>query len=173
MLKSSKWAVLTAAAFVTGVGFTACAPEEETNDELPEVSSMDREDGVQELDDEMILGPGDVGKAILATGWVEGRPLDNGFFLRTEHKRIVFVESDQKVEPGEAVSVTGVVEKSVAESFNAWEMEALGEDLNPDLDLWRGIYLDARAMEKADISTGTSGTSKDAADKEPSPDQKY
>jgi hypothetical protein len=172
MLKSSKWAVLTAAALVTGVTFSACAPEDEKNEEIPEVSSVDRDSstGVMELDDEMVLGPGDVGKTILATGWVEGKPLAEGFFLRTEHKRIVFVETDHKVEAGQAVSVTGTVARSQAEAFNKWEMDALGEDLNPDLDLWRGVYLDGSEITSADLTAPAAGEVKD---KEPTPNRKY
>jgi hypothetical protein len=168
MLKSSKWAVLTAAALVTSVSFSACAPEDERNEEeLPEVVEIERDDdtGAMELDDEMVLGPGDVGKTIIATGWVEGKPLENGFFLRTEHKRIVFVESDQKLNTGDQVRVTGTVERSVAESFNGWEMAALGEDLNPDLDMWRGVYLRGSEVLPGATTTGTVDGVKD--DKEP------
>jgi hypothetical protein len=173
MLKSSKWAVLTAAALVAGVTVSSCAPEDENNEDIPEVGSVetDKTTGARELNEEMVLGPGDVGEAILATGWVEGKPLDNGFFLRTEHKRIVFVETDQKVEAGQAVSVTGTVAKSDAEAFNGWEMQALGEDLNPDLDLWRGIYLDGTEVKPADLTAGTAGAVKDG--KEESPNRKY
>ena len=53
----------------------------------------------------------------------------------------------------------------------AFASQALGEDLSPDLDLWRGIYLDGTEVEAADITTGTTGAVKDG--KEESPDRKY
>ena len=164
MLKSTKWAALTTAALVATAPFSACAPEEERNEEeMPEVVEVERDDdtGAMELDEEMILGPGDVGKTIIATGWVEGKPVENGFFLRTEHKRIVFVESDQKLNTGDAVRVTGTVEKAVAETFNGWEMAALGEDLNPDLDLWRGVYLNSSDVLEGATTTGAVDGVKD------------
>ena len=138
------WAVLTAASLAIGVYAGGCTREND-NEELPEVSQIEpnEETGARELSEEMVLGPTDEGETILATGWVEGKPLDNGFFLRTEYNRVVFVEGKEDVSTGDAVSVTGVVHRSEAEMFNTWEEQALGEDLEPDLDLWRGVYLKA------------------------------
>ena len=152
MLKSSNWAALTAAALLMSASFTACDAPEENVEELPDVTEVepDRETEARELEQEMVLGPEDEGETILATGWVEGQPLDDGFFLRTEYNRIVFIETDRDVGSGEAVRVQGQVRKSDAESFNRWEVDALGEDLKPDWDLWRGIHLDAQTVDKVE-----------------------
>jgi hypothetical protein len=150
MLKSRNLASLTAAALAMSVAFAACTAPEEDVQEIPEVTEVEQDEdtGARELERETVLGPGDEGETILATGWVEGKPLDNGFFLRTEFNRIVFIETTQDVAAGESVRVQGQVRRSDAEAFNGWEVGALGDDLKPDLDLWRGIHLQAQTVEK-------------------------
>jgi hypothetical protein len=144
----SKWAALTALSLAASVAFTGCEIPEEDAEDLPEISEVERdpETGARELQKELMLGPEDEGETIIATGWVEGRPLENGFFLRTEYDRVVFIESEQDVGSGDAVRVEGLVKRTEAESFNQWEREALGEDLDPDWEFWRGIYLDAHEV---------------------------
>jgi hypothetical protein len=157
------WAVLTAASIAIGAYAGGCTRENESeNEELPEVSQIEtnKETGARELTEELVLGPEDEGQTILATGWVEGRPLDNGFFLRTEYNRVVFIEGKEDVSTGDEVSVTGVVRKSDAEMFNGWEEQALGENLEPDLDLWRGVYMEASEVHAVE---GVAGDKVDPA----------
>lgn len=144
----SKWAVLTLPLVAT-VALAGCNAPEESVEEIPEVleAEPDRDTGAMELEREVVLGPEDEGEKVIATGWVQGRPLDNGFFLRTEYDRVVFIQSEADVTTGSAVRVEGTVQKSDAEAFNGWEKEALGEDLEPDWDFWRGIHLHAQKVD--------------------------
>jgi hypothetical protein len=151
----SNWAALTALSLAATVAFAGCDVPEEDVEDLPEVSEVERDGdtGAMELEKELMLGPEDEGETIIATGWVEGRPLENGFFLRTDYDRVVFIESENDVSSGDAVRVEGLVKKSEAESFNQWEREALGEDLDPDWEFWRGIYLDAHEVNEVEGAT--------------------
>lgn len=56
--------------------------------EVPETADAEAGpvEGEVELEEEMVLGPDEVGETILATGWVTA-PLPTGFFLPAEDGR--------------------------------------------------------------------------------------
>jgi len=147
MRYAPRWAAAAASIVFTGAFAVGCDSPEEDVQELPEVVQEEPASGTQprQLDKEITLGPEDVGELILANGWVEGQPLESGFFLRTEFNRLIFVQTDHSVQPGDPVSVRGRVEGADEVQFPRWADDALGRDR--DWDLWTDIFLRAEEVK--------------------------
>lgn len=131
--------ILVAAA----IGMGGCGEAE--MEEVPETAEVEAEplEGELELDEELVLGLDDVGETIMATGWVIGAPVANGFFLRTEANRAIFVASDAQVSIGQAVRVTGPLVATDVAVFEGWEAEAFGTELEPEWDMETALFIDA------------------------------
>ena len=119
-------------------------------DEVPETAEVEVEpvEGEVEYDEELILGPDDVGETIMATGWVSGVPLANGFFLRTEVDRVIFVESDRPVSAGDMVRATGPLMASEVAVFEGWEAEAFEAGFEAEWEVETAYYIDATTVEQ-------------------------
>ena len=63
-----------------------------------------------ELDEANLLAEEDLSDILLVSGTLIGQPVKDGFFVRTEYDRVIFVQSSAEVELGEIVSVAGVLE---------------------------------------------------------------
>src|SRR5687768_14570515 len=105
--------------------------------EVPEVAEVRTSGGQVELKETFPLTPEDVGKLIYATGVVVGKPLPNGFFLRTEGSEVIFVESTQRdatpiLKVGDTVRVTGPLAMATAVMFDEWEEDALESEIEAE-----------------------------------------
>lgn len=146
----------TALALGVLLGLAACGEAEW--EEVPETAEIEQAEtpGQLELDEETILGPDDIGERIIATGWVAGMPLPNGFFLRTEDDRVIFVATDQTVQPGQTVRVVGSLLATQAAVFEGWESDAFETGFEPDWDVETVAYIDASTVSPID-GPGTGG----------------
>jgi hypothetical protein len=131
-------------------GFAACGEAE--LDEVPETAEIESDDdmGDLELDEETILGADDIGEDIMATGWVSGLPLANGFFLLTEDDRIIFVESEEQVSAGDMVRVAGPLVATQATVFEGWETEAFEAGFEAEWDVETIAFIDAFTVTHLD-----------------------
>ena len=116
-------------------------------DELPETAEVEVEDGALEYDEELVLTARDAGETILATGWVSGAPMEEGFFLRTEADRVIFVESQDSVATGDAVRVTGPLAATQVPVFEEWEADAFDAGFELEWDVETALYIDAATVE--------------------------
>lgn len=145
---------ITTLALALCFGLIACGEAEV--EEVPETAEMeDFDTGAEpgealELDEETFLGPDDIGEDIMATGWVVGLPLQNGFFLRTEDDRVIFVESDRSVQPGETVRAMGPLAGAEAVVFEGWETDAFDAGFEAEWDVETVVYIDAYSVLPVD-----------------------
>ncbi|MDX1568348.1 MAG: hypothetical protein R3223_11145 [Longimicrobiales bacterium] len=133
----------------------ACESEtgEAEMEEVPEVAEIEPEVGGEEVDLEEAypLTEEDLGDILLVNGTVIGQPVEDGFFVRTEYDRVIFVQSSADIEPGEIVSVAGVLEAAGTVGYDQWQAGAgLSDDLAADLDLLTVYYLDDDAAPDPD-----------------------
>ena len=128
---------------LTAFGTIACGEGE--LEEVPETAEVEQEEGVGQLElgEETMLGADDIGEDLMATGWVSGVPLPNGFFLRTEDSRVIFVETDRTVNAGDLVRVTGPLVATEAAVFEGWETEAFDAGFEAEWDVETIAYIDA------------------------------
>ena len=87
----------------------------------------------------------DVGDLLVARGTVVGKPGPNGFFLRTDRNRVVFVESTEPVALGRQVRVVGPLQAAEVPVFDGWQRDLLG-NLEADWDLLRLYYIRASSV---------------------------
>jgi hypothetical protein len=137
---------ITALALAAVFGLAACGEAE--MDEVPETAEIEgiEETGALELEEEAVLGLDDVGEDIMATGWVVGLPLPNGFFLRTEDDRVVFVDTDASVQTGDVVRVMGPLAAAEAVVFEGWEGDAFDAGFEAEWDVETVVYIDAASV---------------------------
>lgn len=141
---------VTAVGLAVIFGMAACGEAEV--DEVPETAEIEGFEAEEvpgerlELGEETVLGPDDIGASLMATGWVAGLPLPNGFFLRTEDDRVIFVDSDHSVQPGETVRVIGQLTAADAVVFEGWETDAFDAGFETEWDVETVVYLDANSV---------------------------
>lgn len=138
-----------------------CEAEREEVPEIAEIEAEPDEVGV-ELDEELLLGPDDVGETFMVNGWVSGTPLvGDGFFLLTEGNRQIFVRTPATAEAGAPVRVTGTLAVAEAAVFEGWEREVFEGELEAEWDVERGYFLDAATLEPLEpgalVRPGESG----------------
>ena len=141
---------LTALALAAGLGLAGCDAEP---DEVPETAEVEVEpmEAELEFDEELVLGPEDVGETLMATGWVSGTPLPGGFFLRTEDARLIFVETvEPEVSAGDQVRVIGPLVVTEVAVFEGWETDAFEDELEAEWDLERAYFIDAVTVTPLD-----------------------
>ena len=138
------------------VGLAGCGEAE--LEEVPETAEITSDEDVHELelDEETVLGADDIGSDIMATGWVSGAPLQNGFFLRTEDDRVIFVETDQSVAAGDQIRVLGPLVATQAPVFEGWEAEAFETGLEAEWDMETIAYIDAFSVSPIDGAAATT-----------------
>lgn len=141
---------MTALALATVFGLAACGDAE--MDEVPETAEVEVEEGLGqlELDEELVLGPDDIGETLMATGWVSGAPLPNGFFLRTEDDRVIFVSSTEEVASGDVVRVVGPLVSAQVAAFEGWESDAFEAGFEAEWDVETVAYIDATTVTHMD-----------------------
>lgn len=158
---------LMAAGLAVVFGLAACGEAE--LGEVPEAAEIegfeaDAPPGERlELEEETVLGADDIGANLMATGWVAGLPLPNGFFLRTEDDRVIFVDSDQSVQPGEAVRVIGQLTATDAVVFEGWEADAFDAGFEAEWDVETIVYLDANSVTPVDGPAAGGAAGQDAS----------
>ena len=141
------WSVL--ALCIAGF-LTACRGDPE---EVPEVAEVEVDRGEVNLQDKILpLSAEDIGDVILATGSVIGKPLPNGFFLKTERNQVLFVEHSEpsEVQEGDTVRVAGPLAMAVTTVFDGWKADAFEGEIEAEwkiLPLW---YLKAAQVQKMD-----------------------
>lgn len=130
----------------TAVAVTGCGEAE--MEEVPETAEVEVEpmEGETELEEETVLGMDDVGEIIMATGWVTGVPLESGFFLRTEDDRVIFVETEDDVTPGQVVRVVGPLVASRVMMFEEWEADAFEAGFEAEWNVETALYIDAASV---------------------------
>lgn len=130
----------------TAVAATGCGEAE--MEEVPETAEVEVEpmEGETELEEETVLGMDDVGEIIMATGWVTGVPLESGFFLRTEDDRVIFVETEDDVTPGQVVRVVGPLVASRVMMFEEWEADAFEAGFEAEWNVETALYIDAASV---------------------------
>ena len=101
------------------------------------------------LEEVLPLTPDDVGKLVVATGFVVGRPLPMGFFLRSEGMEVLFVNTTTPVAAGAAVRVVGRLQRATALTFDEWELEAFQREVELDTFLHPGAR---KALERAGVT---------------------
>lgn len=148
---------MLALASIIGMGGTGACGEAEV-DEVPETAEIELEEGRLEFEEETVLGPDDIGEDLMATGWVVGLPLPNGFFLRTEDDRVIFVETDESVQPGETVRVMGPLTATEAVVFEGWEADAFDTGFEAEWDVETVLYIDAISVSPTDAPVPQDGT---------------
>lgn len=148
-----KIGTVVAVALIAAVGITACNTETETGQaefgEVPEVAEIEADPspaGELELEEALPLTAEDIGDELLVTGTVTGTVIPEGFFVATEHGRVLFVESTQVVTPGELVTVTGPVQSATVPVFEEWELQALQGEVEAEWDLLRTYYIEGRSV---------------------------
>lgn len=134
---------------ITAMGLSACDDEAEP-DEVPEVGRLEVEPGEIELEEVFPLTPADTGQVVVATGTVVGRPLPNGFFMRTEGAQVLFVVSPAAtpVNPGDTVRVAGPLHLATAAVFEGWERDALEGEIQAEWKVQPLYFVEAAAVEK-------------------------
>lgn len=127
----------------TAVGVIGCGEAE--MEEVPETAEVEIDpiEREMELEEETMLGLDDVGETLMATGWVVGVPLDNGFYLRTEDDRVIFVQTDTEVETGKAVRVWGPLAATETVVFDEWEIDAFDTGFEAEWDVETALYIQA------------------------------
>ena len=155
-----RWMALTLA-----VAFGAAACGEAELEEVPETAEVESDDdmGDLELDEETVIGADDVGEDLMATGWVAGMPLPNGFFLRTEDDRVIFVETDESVEMGQEVRVAGPLVATEATVFEGWEGDAFETGFEAEWDVETVVYIDAFMVDTMTGEAGMNGNGENGA----------
>lgn len=158
---------LTAAGLVVLFGLAGCGEAEvEEVPETAEIEGFDADAPVGErleLDEETVLGPDDIGENLMATGWVAGLPLPNGFFLRTEDDRVIFVDAEQSVEPGQTVRVIGQLTATDAVVFEGWETDAFDAGFEAEWDVETVVYLDASSVMPVNGEAGAGAAGQEGA----------
>jgi hypothetical protein len=144
---------LAAAALIAAVGTTGCNTDTEPGQaelgEVPEVAEVDAEPtprGELELEEALPLTEEDIGDELLVTGTVTGTVIPDGFFVATEHGRVLFVESAERVMPGELVTVTGPVRSATVPVFEEWEVQALQGEVEAEWELLRTYYIEGQSV---------------------------
>ena len=146
--KIARWATMLA--LVAAVGVTGCESEAGQAEigEVPEVAEVETQpmEPEIELEEALPLTEEDVGDILLITGTVTGAVIPEGFFVATEHGRMLFVESTEMVTPGELVTVTGELQSATTLVFDEWEMEALEGEVEAEWDMLRTYYVEAGSV---------------------------
>ena len=146
--KIGRWT--TALALMAVVGLVGCDTEggEAEIGEVPEVAEVDAEptEGALELEEALPLTEEDVGDMMLVTGTVTGTVIPAGFFVATEHGRVLFVETTEAVTPGEVVTVTGPLQSATTLVFEEWETQALQGEVEAEWDMLRTYYIDGGSV---------------------------
>ena len=127
---------------VVAATVAACESDEPDLADVPEVAEV-------RLEEVLPLTPDDVGKLVVATGFVVGRPLPMGFFLRSEGMEVLFVNTTTPVAAGAAVRVVGRLQRATALTFDEWELEAFEREVELDWDIQELWYIDATAVTPA------------------------
>lgn len=145
--------ILTTVALITAVAATGCNTETETAQaelgEVPEVAEVEAEptpQGELALEEALPLTEEDIGDELLVTGTVTGTVIPDGFFVATEHGRVLFVESAEQVMPGELVTVTGPVRSATVPVFDEWELQALQGEVEAEWELLRTYYIEGQSV---------------------------
>jgi hypothetical protein len=130
-------------------GLQACK-DEPRPDRVPEVAAVKLDTGKAgvevKLQEVYPLGPEDVGKVIYATGFVVGKVIPAGFFLKTEGDDVIFVVWPQPVGTGHAVRVVGPLRAAVAAVFDGWKTDALAGKIEAQWKLVTTYYIEATAV---------------------------
>ena len=139
----------TALALVALLGVAGCDTEggEAETGEVPEAAELEAEPtGEIELEEALPLTAEDVGDRMLITGTVIGSVIPDGFFVATEHGRVLFVASEDVPVPGEVVTVTGTLAAAETLVFEEWEVEALQGEVEAEWEIMRSYYLDGGSV---------------------------
>lgn len=146
--------IITTVALAALFGLGACGEVEV--EEVPEAAEIEGFDTDEvpgealELDAETEIDTDDIGEEIAATGQIEGLQLPNGFFLRTDANRVIFVATDASVEPGETVRVLGTVAGTEVAVFEGWESDAFDVGFEAEWDVETIAYIDAYSVLPVD-----------------------
>ena len=144
---AGRWTL--ALTLVAGVGLTGCDTEggQAEIGEVPEAAEVEAEpSGEVELEEALPLTAEDVGDRMLITGTVIGTVIPDGFFVATEHGRVLFVESTEAPVPGELVTVTGMLQSAAVPVFEEWEVQALQNEIEAEWDMLRTYYLEGGSI---------------------------
>lgn len=139
-------------ALLLAAGLPACGRDEPEVDKVPEVAAVNVDadkSGVEvKLEDVNPLGPEDAGKVIYATGFVVGKVVPGGFFLKTEGDQVIFVATAQPVNLplGKAVRVVGPLRTATAAVFEGWKTDALEGKVEAQWKLETTFYIEATAI---------------------------
>lgn len=148
-------------ALLSALAMTACDRAEPDLLKIPELAAVEVEPGAVEiepgeielklaeveLEEALPLGQDDAGKVIMASGFVIGKPVPGGFFLLTRDSHVLFAETTEQVMPGDIVRLVGPLQATVAVTFQGWQTNALGSELQAGWDLQREWYIDADVVE--------------------------
>jgi hypothetical protein len=140
-------------ALLLAAALPACSRHDEAKvDKVPQVAEVkvDTAGGAVEvkLQDVFPLGPEDAGKVIYATGFVVGKVIPVGFFLKTEGGQVIFVLWNGPVATGDAVRVVGPLRATTAAVFDGWKADALTGKVEADWKLITTFHIEATAVTK-------------------------
>ena len=124
---------------------TACGDRDRDEVAPPAMAEAERDDGEVEFEYAFPLEAEDIGDRMLVSGTVVGKPGPNGFFVRTEANRVVFVDAADSVTTGQMVRAVGPLRAVDASAFAGWERDWLG-DIDPVWFVVRLHYVDADSV---------------------------
>ena len=125
----------------------ACGDRDRDDVAPPAMAEVERDDGELEFEHAFPLEAEDIGDTMLVSGTVVGKPGPNGFFVRTEANRVVFVDAADSVVAGDMVRAVGPLRAIDASAFAGWERDWLG-DIDPVWLVVRLHYVDADSVRK-------------------------
>ena len=135
----------TAAGLALSFSLLACGDPDEDEVRPPELAEVERDDGEVEFERAFPIEAEDVGDTMLVSGTVVGKPGPNGFFVRTEGNRVVFVDTQDSVSAGQRVRAVGPLRTIDAAAFAGWERDWLG-DIDPVWAVVRLYFVDADSV---------------------------
>lgn len=116
-----------------------------------------------QLEAVMPLGAEDEGQTVLATGVAVGEPTNQGFWLRTPSRTVIWVATDQPSKSGQQVTgLTGVLRRAVRGMAGRW-LSAAKYAPEPGATVVQDLYLATGAGTAAPPGATSAPAARDSA----------